>query len=328
MENESQDIPCLIYCQQHLTQTNPTSQSTCEQSLSIHPSISILKTAESSLQQSLPEEGLGIFKITNHLLEEISPALNRASLSPNYYGFVTGGVSPAARVADTIVSCYDQNVQVHLPNETIATTVEDRALLLLLDLFHLEKEAWPYRTFTTGATSSNTLGLACGREYVVNEALNRRQKEEPVGGSDEIPATVGNIGLLAACRAAGVDNVQILTTMPHSSLKKAASMIGFGRYSVWDMGKSDNLLAFNFSKMEAMLGRGLTASIVVVSCGEVNTGFFATHSFKEFQALREICNHYGAWLHVDAGKPSLPSTFVTRADKITMASLRYICEAP
>lgn len=303
MENKSQDIPCLVHCQQQLNQTNSSSQNTPEPSLSINPSISVLKTAESSLRQSLPEEGLGIDKTTHHLLEEISPALNRASLSPNYYGFVTGGVSPAARVADTIVAFYDQNVQVHLPNETIATTVEDRALLLLLDLFHLEREVWPCRIFTTGATSSNTLGLACGREYVVNEAVKRRQEEESVNSSDEIPATVGNIGILAACQAAGIENFQILTTMPHSSLKKAASVTGFGRFSVWDMGKPDNPIAFNFSKIQTMLDLGLTASIVVVSCGEVNTGFFATHSFKEFQALREICNHYGAWLHVDAGKP-------------------------
>lgn len=311
MENKSRDIPCLIYCLKHLTQTNLSSQNTSEQSLSINPSLSVLKSAESSLQQSLPAKGLGIDITTNHLLEEISPALNRASLSPNYYGFVTGGVSPAARVADTIVSFYDPNVQVHLPNETIATIVEDRALLLLLDLFHLEKEAWPSRVFTTGATSSNTLGLACGREYVVNEAVKRRQMEWPVNSSDEIAATVGNSGLLAASRAAGIENVQILTTMPHSSLKKAASVIGFGRSSVWDMGKPDNPIVFNFSKLQAMLGLGLTASIVVVSCGEVNTGFFATHSFKEFQTLREICNHYGAWLHVDAGKPSISTNFAS-----------------
>lgn len=308
MENRSRDIPCLIYCLKHLTQSNLSSHNTSEESLSINPPTSVLKTAESSLQQSLPAQGLGIDRTTNHLLEEISSALNRASLSPNYYGFVTGGVSPAARVADTIVSFYDPNPQIHLPNETIATTVEDRALLLLLDLFHLEPEAWPCRVFTTGATSSNTLGLACGREYVINEAVKRRQMEESVDSSNEIPATVGNVGLLAACRAAGIGNVQILTTMPHSSLTKAASVIGFGRSSVRDIGKLGDPIVFDFSKLQAMLGLGLTASIVVVSCGEVNTGFFATHSFKEFQALREICNHYGAWLHVDAGMPSISTS--------------------
>lgn len=140
--------------------------------------------------------------------------------------------------------------------------------------------------------------------------------EESVDSSDEIPATVGNAGLLTACRAAGIENVQILTTMPHSSLKKAASINGFGRSSVWDIGELGNPIVFNFSKLQAMLGLGLTASIVVVSCGEVNTGLFATHSFKEFQALREICNHHGAWLHVDAGMPSISTKFcfLTGAD--------------
>lgn len=135
--------------------------------------------------------------------------------------------------------------------------------------------------------------------------------EESVDSSDEIPATVGNAGLLVACRAAGIENVQILITMPNSSLKKAASVIGFGRSSVWDIGKLDNPIVFNFSKLQAMLGLGLIATLVVVSCGEVNTGFFATHSFKEFQALRDICNLYGAWLHVDAGKPSISTNFAS-----------------
>lgn len=63
-----------------------------------------------------------------------------------------------------------------------------------------------------------------GREYAINEAVKRSQVEESVDLSDEIPATVGSIDLFAACRAAGIENVQILTTMPHSSLKKAASV--------------------------------------------------------------------------------------------------------
>lgn len=71
--------------------------------------------------------------------------------------------------------------------------------------------------------------------------------------------------------------------MPHSSLKKAASVIGFGRSSVWDVGKLENPIAFNFSKSQAMLGLGFTASIVVVSCGEVNTGFFATPAARSFR---------------------------------------------
>ena len=110
--------------------------------------------------------------------------------------------------------------------------------------------------------------------------------------------------MLAACRAADIDNVQILTTMPHSSLKKASSILGFGRSSVYDVGKADEFLAFDLEKTETMLKRSNTASIVVISCGEVNTGFFATHSLEDVQVLRSLCDKYNAWLHVDAGKKS------------------------
>lgn len=289
------DIPCLISTQKTLVDFLSH-----ESNAPINPNISVLKNAESSLHWTLPNYGLGVMETTNHLLEKIAPALNQASLSPNYYGFVTGGLSPAARVADSVVSFYDQNVQVHLPDQTIATTVEDRALVLLMDLLQFDSKNWPGRTFTTGATSSNVLGLACAREHVINLAVKRRRQASD-GQSTETLETVGESGLNAACRAAGIDEVQILTTFPHSSLKKASSVLGFGRSSVQDVGKVQDFLAFDLEKTEAMLKRKNTSSILVISCGEVNTGFFATHSVKEVEALRSLCDEYGAWIHVDAG---------------------------
>ncbi|MCJ1465227.1 hypothetical protein MMC07_003843 [Pseudocyphellaria aurata] len=288
---DSQDEQCLISTHQTLVESFQSFVRA-----PINPSVSVLNTAESSLFPRLPEPALGIQKTTNHLLQEIAPALDRSSLSANYYGFVTGGVSPAARVADGIVSFYDQNVHVHLPDQTVATTVEEIALVLLLDLLNLEKDNWLGRTFTTGATSSNVLGLACGREYIINQAIRRGGKKS----RDEQFETVGGQGLLSACRAADIDNVQILTTLPHSSLKKASSIIGFGRTSVHDVGKANDFLAFDLERTETMLKRTNTASIVVISCGEVNTGLFATRSFRDVAVLRSLCDKYNAWMHVDA----------------------------
>ncbi|MCJ1262241.1 hypothetical protein MMC22_002111 [Lobaria immixta] len=291
---DPQDVECLISAHQSLVKSLSGSVGA-----PINPSGSVLNTAETSLFLRLPQPALGIKKTTGHLLDKVAPALNRASLSANYYGFVTGGVSPAARVADSVVSFYDQNVQVHLPDQTVATTAEDAALVLLLDLLNLEKDNWLGRTFTTGATSSNILGLACGREYIINQAIRRRKKISITLG-DEIYETVGELGLLAACRAADIDHVQILTTLPHSSLRKAASIIGVGRSSVHDVGKTNDFLAFDLERTERMLNRTNTASIVVISCGEVNTGFFATHGFEDVQILRSLCEKYNAWIHVDA----------------------------
>ena len=76
----------------------------------ILPESSTLQAARSSLLEHIPEHGLGCFETTNHLLHDIAPGLNASSLSANYYGFVTGGVTPAAMIADHLVSTYDQNL--------------------------------------------------------------------------------------------------------------------------------------------------------------------------------------------------------------------------
>lgn len=119
----------------------------------IIPSAVDLDRASSSLVQSIPDNGFGVEKTTNHLWQDVVPGLNSQSLSSSYFGFVTGGVTPAARVAECVVSTFDQNVQVHMPDHSVATTVEDRALGLLLELLHFEPAVWPTRTFTTGDRS-------------------------------------------------------------------------------------------------------------------------------------------------------------------------------
>ena len=264
----------------------------------ILPDPSRVSHARSTLVEKLSKDGFGITKTTDHLLNDVTPALNASSLSPNYYGFVTGGVTPAARIAEGVVSLYDQNPLVHLPQQTVASNIEDKALRLLMDLLRLDQNAWS-GVFTTGATASNVLGLACGREYIINKRLNSRLGP---GSRD----TVGSLGLLQACRSAGVENIHILTTMAHSSLYKAASIVGLGRSCINDVRTKEDGISFDFLKLEEGLisSQKDSVSLVVISCAEVNTGFFATSGYEDLQRLRKLCDKYGAWLHVDGGKCS------------------------
>ena len=291
MMNDEMMTECLGRVHAHAIQTlrQPSSL--------IVPDQTITSKSASRLLDQLPERGFDVEKTTEHLLQDIAPALNGSSLLPTYYGFVTGGVTPAARVGESLVSIYDQNVAVHLPRETVASVVEDKALKLLLDLFHLDRNQWS-GVFTTGATAGNVVGLALGREYVVNRAI------EKVTGEANKNNTVGAYGLLRACRLAGIEDVVVLTTRPHSSLAKAASIVGLGRESVVDIGDEKEGLSFDFQRLELlMLERsGKDAFIVAVSCGEVNTGLFATNSLEQMQDLRTLCDRYGAWLHVDGGE--------------------------
>ncbi|KAL8988341.1 MAG: hypothetical protein Q9177_002571 [Variospora cf. flavescens] len=291
MQNPS-DQTCLSQAQQHVLKLIFESQDGNR----VLPHVTTIQKASSSLISSLPDQGHGIQRTTEHVLEEITPALNHQALSPSYYGFVTGGVTPAARLAEEIVSAYDQNVAVHLPETSIATTVEDHALKLLLQLFNFNLEAWPGRTFTTGATASNVMGLACGREHIINGAIQKRRKHS----ASQTAQTVGELGLLAACREADIADIQILTNLPHSSLKKASSIVGLGRSCLHQVSRSKDGLEFDLDMLEERLKRPYSASIVVISCAEVNTGLFATHSYGDVDALRALCDKYDAWLHVDA----------------------------
>ena len=250
-----------------------------------------VQRAARCLHDHLPEIGESLLTTSQHLRMDIWPGLNGGSLSSTYYGFVTGGVTPAARLAESVVSLYDQNLHVHLPQESIATGIEDRALYMLLELFDLEPQQWPARVFTTGATASNLLGLACGREHIVSEKLLRANLEQKPGE-----------GILSSCRRAGIDTFQILTTLPHSSLGKAANIVGIGSDAMIDVSRNDHFLVFDLKRLEKHLAVPNAASIVVISCGEVNTGAFATNSIDEVLAIRSLCERYGAWLHVDAGK--------------------------
>ncbi|KAF2738013.1 pyridoxal-dependent decarboxylase [Polyplosphaeria fusca] len=254
------------------------------------PSEEALSHARSKLQAQLPIEGLGLEPTIKHLREDVCPGLNASSRSSRYYGFVTGGATPAASLADNLVTAYDQNVAVHLPGETIATDVEDRALTLLCELLKLDSTQFPHRIFTTGATGSNILGLACGREHILREAAAVR---------NDSTTSVGEIGIFASMHRAAIHKIQILTTVPHSSLSKAASILGLGRASLIDVGLPDAPHRFDMTKLRKYIEAPDAASIVAISAAEVNSGLFATTGFDQVREIRNMADMYGAWIHVD-----------------------------
>ena len=254
------------------------------------PSRDVLERARSTLLTSLPSQGIGHEQAQKHLEKDIVPALNGNSKSPRYYGFVTGGSTPIATFADKLAVEEDQNVQVHLPNETVATNVEDAALRLLCDLVNFNPSDWPHRTFTTGATASNVVGLACGREHVIAEAARRNGKE----------ASIARDGLIVAVQRAQIHQIQILTTVPHSSIRKAASILGLGHTAVLDVSDPSMPHQFSHEALEKALALPNTASIISISAAEVNTGFFATTGAAELTTIRSLADKYGSWIHVDA----------------------------
>lgn len=235
----------------------------------------------------------GFHGTLDHILTDIAPALTGQNRSSRYWGFVTGSTLPIAEAADNVVSAYDQNVQVHLPAQTIATEVEDAALRMLVRLLGLGPSGqWTGRTLTTGATASNILGLACGREAIVAARLPPSDQS----------AGVGELGLLRACLRARVSDIRVLTSAGHSSLAKAASVVGLGRGAVRELPhSSDEPWRLDLDAVERELQSDGVASIIAVSAGEVNTGRFATGGLDDMRRLRQMADRHGAWIHVDGG---------------------------
>lgn len=123
------------------------------------PTPTTISDTTAALPAHLPFSGKGLSQTTDYLLNTLLPGILQAQSGPRYFGFVTGGVTPAAQIADIISSSYDENVQVTLPGVTAATAIESRTLEMVLDLLDIPRDRYQGRTITTGATSSNVLGL-------------------------------------------------------------------------------------------------------------------------------------------------------------------------
>jgi len=146
------------------------------------------------------------------------------------------------------------------------------ALDLVLDLLLIPRSTYSGKTITTGATSSNILGLALGRQAVISRIKS--------GNNSEIEYSVAEDGF-------GGIEIDILCAGAHASIRKAASIVGIGRSRVIEIVKSLNgntdesfnkegrdLVAFDLIELEKRLkdakenGRGV---IVCPAYGEVNT---------------------------------------------------------
>ncbi|KAI8841954.1 pyridoxal phosphate-dependent transferase [Chytriomyces cf. hyalinus JEL632] len=279
-------------------------------STGVTPSSEAIAAADNfvSLHGHLDQHGLGTSATLAALLEKVAPALIGGQAGPRYFGFVTGGVTDAALLADLLVSSFDQNVQVHLPHVSIATTLEVAALDMAADLMHIDSRTiFTGKTLTTGATASNVLGLATGREAVGLSVM----------GPDFSVADYGFAGF----------KVIVLHASGHASIAKAAAIVGIGRKNCVDLADEPNSPHFDIARLESLLRKSKdekTGVIIVISSGEVNSGA-QTRNVPEIRALADT---YDAWIHMDAAfgafAPSTESHNLHLADSITSDAHKWL----
>lgn len=215
----------------------------------------------------LPEEGSGTLETLNFFENKYAQHLNR-SAGPRYFGFVTGGSTPASLAADWLVSAYDQNACGS--HDSIAPQIEHQTINYLRQLFGLEKEF--FGAFVTGATMSNFCGLALARQWVGEQ-----------------------FGIDASNEGTRAFPINLVSGTPHSSIFKSLSMLGIGRKALHKLETLPGREAVDVSKLERFLSEATDPVIVVANAGTVNTG-----DFDNLEAIGALKKRFNFWLHVDA----------------------------
>ncbi|WP_225097632.1 pyridoxal-dependent decarboxylase [Streptomyces sp. CoH27] len=218
----------------------------------------------------LPENGAGADAALASFAERWAPGFS-GSAGPRYLGFVTGGATPASVAGDWLTSALDQNVSG--ASGSWAQELERETVAWLRELFGLGEEH--SGAFVTGATASNTVGLAIGREWI----------------GERLGVDVFRAG------AAALGPVDVLSGSPHSSITKAMSVLGIGRDRLRPVPLlPGNREAVNVAALEsALAGREGRPAIVVANAGTVNTV-----DFDDLRAIAALKERYAFWLHVDA----------------------------
>ncbi|MEU1339725.1 pyridoxal-dependent decarboxylase [Streptomyces sp. NPDC005827] len=219
---------------------------------------------------ALPERGEGGAGALARFTERWAPGMS-ASAGPRYLGFVTGGVTPASLTGDWLTSAYDQNLSGDAGSWGAA--LERETVSWLAELFGLGEAH--SGAFVTGATMSNTVGLAIAREWL----------------GERLGVDVARAG------AAALGPVDVLSGSPHSSVGKALSVLGIGRDRLLPVpllpgGREAVDVTALDAALAALEGR---PAIVVANAGTVNTV-----DFDDLRAIAALKERYDFWLHVDA----------------------------
>jgi glutamate/tyrosine decarboxylase-like PLP-dependent enzyme len=219
---------------------------------------------------NLPITGFGTINAIAEFNTRFEPIMVSSS-GPRYWGYVTGGSTPAAIVGDWLTSVYDQNSQNTDGAGDISANIEVETIELLLQLFELPKDF--FGGFVTGATMSSFTCLAVARQWIGKQLGKDFAKE----------------GIF--------QKINILTATPHSSAVKALSMLGIGSNNIIKVNKMEgnreaiDIIDFE-NKIIALQGEPF---ILISSGGTVNTV-----DFDDFQAIAQLKAKYNFWWHIDA----------------------------
>ncbi len=212
----------------------------------------------------LPATGVGAEEAVRAMRETFEGACVNA-LGGRYFGFVTGGVLPAARAARLLSDMWDQNAPLFRTSPA-AAIAEEIAEAWLCELF-----GFPEGT-VAGFVSGSSLAIYCGLAAARWRLLERQGWDFNAKGLTGAPP----IRVVSGRHA-------------HGTVVKAVTLLGLGTDNIeWVDVDADG-------RIDVDAVPALDANtILLLQAGNVNGG-----GFDDFKTLCANAKDAGAWTHVD-----------------------------
>jgi glutamate/tyrosine decarboxylase-like PLP-dependent enzyme len=227
------------------------------------------ETLRARLAKKLQDTGTPSEVVVDELARDVSGGLV-GSAGGRFFGWVIGGVVPAALAADWMTSAWQQNAAIYATSPA-AAIVEEVVGDWLKDILRLPK------------TASFALVTGCQMAHVTCLAAARHGLLATRGWDSE------RKGLY------GAPPIRILTsTERHGSFERAVRLLGLGLDQIQVLPVDDHgrlLPEFLYNKLKEDTD---SPTLVLLQAGDVNIG-----AYDNFSELIPIAKNHGAWVHID-----------------------------
>lgn len=214
--------------------------------------------------ESMPADGTDAQQVLDILHHFGSPNTTRLN-GGRYFGFVNGGITPAALASKWLADAWDQNAGMNVMSP-ICGKLEKVVESWLCELFGLDEDT--AAGFVTGSSAATYCGLIAARFHMYDKMGY-------------------NINLKGMC---GAPSIRIVTSIEtHSSVKRALAMLGFG-YENIEFVEADEQGRLKADQLPVLDDK----TIVILQAGNVNSG-----SFDPINDVCDLANAAGAWVHID-----------------------------
>lgn len=227
------------------------------------------ETLRARVAKPLPLEGIPADEAIEELVRNVDGGLI-GSAGGRFFGWVIGGVLPAALAADWLTSAWQQNGALYATSPASAM-VEETVGGWLKEIFGLPADT--SFALVTGCQMAHLTCLAAARHSL----LAKRDWDVEARG------------------LSGAPPIRLLTSNAHhASFERAVRLLGLGHANVVDLPVDGEGKLVCRALADELAKAPDVPSIVLLQAGDINLG-----AYDDFEAILPIAREYGAWVHVD-----------------------------